>query len=144
MFGVIGTHLFDQAFPDWFGQLDRSLDILFQVMAPESWSMGLARPVMEVSPFAWVFFIGFILFATFTMLNLFIGIIVKAMQTFTESMHKATETLGENIGQPMEHGLHAEVQSLRLEIRELCSLLVPVLQSAVTPKPPFPKESPPT
>ena len=63
VFGVIATHLFGQAFPDWFGHLGRSLYTLFQVMTLESWSMGIARPVMEESPFAWVFFITFILFA---------------------------------------------------------------------------------
>ena len=123
VFGVIATHLFGQAFPDWFGHLGRSLYTLFQVMTLESWSMGIARPVMEESPFAWVFFITFILFATFTMLNLFIAIIVNAMQTFTESEHKATEALVENVGLSMEHELHAEVQSLRRDIRELKALL---------------------
>jgi voltage-gated sodium channel len=123
VFGVIATHLFGQAFPDWFGHLGRSLYTLFQVMTLESWSMGIARPVMQESPFAWLFFISFILFATFTMLNLFIAIIVNAMQTFTENEHKATETLVESVGQSMEHELHAEVQSLRRDIQELKTLL---------------------
>jgi voltage-gated sodium channel len=79
--------------------------------------------VMQESPFAWLFFISFILFATFTMLNLFIAIIVNAMQTFTENEHKATETLVESVGQSMEHELHAEVQSLRRDIQELKTLL---------------------
>ena len=123
VFGVIATHLFGQAFPDWFGHLGRSLYTLFQIMTLESWSMGIARPVMEVSPFAWLFFISFILFATFTMLNLFIAIIVNAMQTFTETEHKATEAIVENVGHSMEHELHLEVQSLRRDIQELKSLL---------------------
>jgi voltage-gated sodium channel len=123
VFGVIATHLFGQAFPDWFGHLGRSLYTLFQVMTLESWSMGIARPVMEESPLAWLFFISFILFATFTMLNLFIAIIVNAMQTFTESEHKATEALVENVGHSIEHELHAEVQNLRQDIQELKSLL---------------------
>jgi voltage-gated sodium channel len=144
VFGVIATHLFGQAFPDWFGHLGRSLYTLFQVMTLESWSMGIARPVMEESPFAWVFFIIFILFATFTMLNLFIAIIVNAMQTFTESEHKATETLVEHVGQSLEHELHAEVLSLRQEIRELRRLLEPALRNATQPPFPFPKESPST
>ena len=42
--------------------------------------MGIVRPVMEVFPFAWAFFIPFIVIATFTILNLFIGIIVSTMQ----------------------------------------------------------------
>jgi voltage-gated sodium channel len=138
VFGVIATHLFGQAFPDWFGHLGRSLYTLFQVMTLESWSMGIARPVMEESPFAWLFFISFILFATFTMLNLFIAIIVNAMQTFTESEHKATEALVENVGHSMEHELHAEVQSLRQDIRELKSLLAQAGPNASQKETPVP------
>jgi voltage-gated sodium channel len=84
VFAVITTNLFGADFPDWFGTLGRSLYTLFQVMTLESWSMGIVRPVMEVYPYAWAFFVPFILIATFTMLNLFIGIIVSAMQSFTD------------------------------------------------------------
>lgn len=123
VFAVIATHLFGAAFPEWFGHLGRSLYTLFQVMTLESWSMGIARPVMEVAPFAWVFFIIFILFATFTMLNLFIAIIVNAMQTFNEGEHQSTVEAVEQVGQSIEHQLHSEVQLLRQEISELKGLL---------------------
>jgi voltage-gated sodium channel len=53
---------------------------LFQIMTLESWSMGIVRPVMESHPLAWAFFVPFIVIATFTILNLFIGIIVSTMQ----------------------------------------------------------------
>ena len=49
-------------------------------MTLESWSMGIVRPVMETHPWAWAFFVPFIMIATFTILNLFIGIIVSTMQ----------------------------------------------------------------
>lgn len=123
VFGVIATHLFGALFPEWFGHLGRSLYTLFQVMTLESWSMGIARPVMEQAPWAWVFFITFILFATFTMLNLFIAIIVNAMQTFQEGEHQDTVQTVEKVGQTLEHELHVEVQSLRQEIGELKALL---------------------
>ena len=123
VFAVIATHLFGAAFPDWFGHLGRSLYTLFQIMTLESWSMGIARPVMEVAPFAWIFFVIFILFATFTMLNLFIAIIVNAMQTFNEGEHQSTVEAVEQVGQSIEHQLHAEVQLLRQEIGELKGLL---------------------
>lgn len=42
--------------------------------------MGIVRPVMETFPWAWAFFVPFIMIATFTILNLFIGIIVSTMQ----------------------------------------------------------------
>lgn len=77
---VLATNLFGQAFPEWFGSLGASLFSLFQIMTLESWSMGIVRPVMEVFPWAWGFFVPFIVIATFTILNLFIGIIVSTMQ----------------------------------------------------------------
>lgn len=78
--GVLATRLFGQTFDVWFGTLGRSLYSLFQIMTLESWSMGIVRPVMEVHPWAWAFFVPFIIIATFTILNLFIGIIVSTMQ----------------------------------------------------------------
>ena len=82
VFAVIGTELFGPRFPDWFGNIGASMYTLFQVMTLESWSMGIARPVMEAFPFAWLYFVPFILISTFTILNLFIGIIVNTMQAF--------------------------------------------------------------
>lgn len=77
---VLATRLFGQTHPDWFGSLGKSLYTLFQIMTLESWSMGIVRPVMETYSLAWLFFVPFIIIATFTILNLFIGIIVSTMQ----------------------------------------------------------------
>ena len=89
IFGVMGTELFGQSFPQWFGTLGRSAFSLFQIMTLESWSMGIARPVMEVYPYAWVFFVPFILISSFMVLNLFIAIIVSATQSVHESEQRA-------------------------------------------------------
>lgn len=77
---VLATNLFGEAFPQWFGSVGGSLFSLFQIMTLESWSMGIVRPVMEEFAWAWAFFVPFIVIATFTILNLFIGIIVSTMQ----------------------------------------------------------------
>ena len=124
VFGVIATHLFGALFPEWFGHLGRSLYTLFQVMTLESWSMGIARPVMEQAPWAWAFFITFILFATFTMLNLFIAIIVNAMQTFQESEQQDALKSMEAATHNLEHELHTEVKTLRTELAEIKALLL--------------------
>ncbi|MEP6208284.1 MAG: ion transporter [Nitratireductor sp.] len=79
VFSVMATKLFGAAFPDWFGTIALSAYSLFQIMTLESWSMGIVRPIMEVYPLAWVFFVPFVLITSFVVLNLFIAIIVNAM-----------------------------------------------------------------
>ena len=105
VFAVMATKLFGAAFPDWFGSIGASLYSLFQIMTLESWSMGIVRPVMEVYPAAWLFFVPFILMTTFAVLNLFIAIIVNAMQS-THSGEAAEQS-------------HADHEALVIEIREL-------------------------
>ena len=85
---VMATKLFGDAFPEWFGDLGRSAYSLFQIMTLESWSMGIVRPVMEVYPQAWVFFVPFIMVTTFAVVNLLVGLIVNSMQ----DAHHAEDT----------------------------------------------------
>jgi len=121
---VIATNLFAATHPDWFGSIGLSLYTLFQVMTLESWSMGIARPVMDSFPYAWAFFVPFILIATFTMLNLFIAIIVSAMQTSSETEHQATIAVMEHARTDIQADVHAEMQALRDEIRDLKTVLM--------------------
>jgi voltage-gated sodium channel len=123
VFAVIAANLFAATYPEWFGDLGRSLYTLFQIMTLESWSMGIARPVMEHFPYAWAFFIPFILIATFTMLNLFIAIIVNAMQGFSEAEHADTVAAVNAAREHIESDLHGELRALRGEIAELRRLL---------------------
>jgi voltage-gated sodium channel len=110
---VMATQLFGDAFPEWFGNLGASLYTLFQVMTLESWSMGIVRPVMEHFPLAWLYFLPFILIATFTMLNLFIAVVVNAMQaTHDQEALLAPPSKTEQL-------LLDELKALRGEVAEL-------------------------
>jgi len=129
VFAVIATNLFAAAYPEWFGTLGRSLYTLFQVMTLESWSMGIARPVMDQFPYAWAFFIPFILVATFTILNLFIAIIVNAMQSYSDAEHQETVQALHETQDHTEADLHQELRALRAEIGELRRLVVERLVS---------------
>lgn len=116
---VIATKLFGAAFPEWFGTLGESAYTLFQVMTLESWSMGIARPVMAQFPHAWAFFVPFIMISTFTMLNLFIAVIVNAIQSTQHAEAKHTE---EVIGTRIDadtHELQSELRALRIELAEM-------------------------
>ena len=85
--------------------------------------MGIVRPVMIEHPHAWIFFIVFILIATFTMLNLFIAIIVNAMQSFTEQENEERRQELEATRDHIEADLHQEMAELRGEIAQLRELL---------------------
>jgi len=119
---VMATHFFGENFPQWFGDIGKTLYTLFQIMTLESWSMGIVRPVMETAPLAWLFFIPFILIATFTMLNLFIAIIVNAMQNVKEKgdnnddSNKITIDKSEWI---QNKNIEAELTLIREQLKEL-------------------------
>ncbi|SFR34744.1 ion transporter [Litoreibacter janthinus] len=95
---VVSTKLFGAAFPEWFGNLGLSGYTLFQIMTLESWSMGIVRPVMEVYPYAWLFFLPFILVTTFAVVNLLVGLIVNSMQNaHSEEEHAATDSYRDDV-----------------------------------------------
>lgn len=89
---VMATTLFRNSFPEWFGDLGNSAYSLFQIMTLESWSMGIVRPVMEIYPYAWAFFVPFIMVTTFAVVNLLVGLIVNSMQdAHAAESNQATE-----------------------------------------------------
>jgi voltage-gated sodium channel len=122
VFAVMATKLFGAAFPEWFGSLPASMFTLFQVMTLEGWA-DIARALMAEYPLAWLFFLAFILLATFTVLNLFIAVIVNAMQ----AQHDADVRSGKEPEDPATRelralreqtgALHAEIAALRGELR---------------------------
>jgi voltage-gated sodium channel len=79
VFAVMATKLFSAEYPQWFGSLHGSFFTLFQIMTLEGWA-DIVRAIMTTHPWAWLFFVCYILSATFTVLNLFIAVIVDAMQ----------------------------------------------------------------
>lgn len=124
---VMTTRLFGAEFPEWFGSIGASAYTLFQVMTLESWSMGIARPVMETFPYAWAFFVPFILIATFTMLNLFIAVIVNAIQAEHDAEHavevKQIESVVSAHADERADAIQDELRALRAEVARLAALL---------------------
>ncbi len=108
VFAVMGTMMFAAQFPEYWGNLGLSLFSLFQIMTLESWSSGVARPMMEVYPWIWVYFVPFILVSSFMVLNLFIAIIVTA----TQSIHADEE-------EDQRQELLAELRAINLRLQKL-------------------------
>ena len=95
---VIATKLFASEFPIWFGSIGKSLYSLFQIMTLESWSMGIVRPVMEVYPYAWMFFVPFILITSFAVVNVLVGLIVNSMHdAHSEEATEATDAYRDDV-----------------------------------------------
>jgi voltage-gated sodium channel len=116
VFAVIATEMFGSTFKDWFGSLGASMYSLFQIMTLESWSMGIVRPVMEVYPWAWAFFVPFIIVTSFAVLNLFVAIIVNAMSA--EAVAETTASAHADSERVLE-----EIAALRAQIADLSAAL---------------------
>ncbi len=123
IFAVMATSLFGKVFPDWFSTLGESYYTLFQVLTLESWSMGIVRPVMEKFPYAWLFFVPFILLTSFVVLNVFIAVIVGAMSEVRaeEKLQNAEEEMNEQQSS-LPQLLDAEITQLRNQLERLEAL----------------------
>ncbi len=119
VYAVIGVGLFAEKYPVYFGDLGKSFFTLFQIMTLESWSSAIARPIMDGVPFAGLFFITFILIATYTTLNIFIAIVVNTMNEVSlkdlkdEEEHIKDFVAGEN------RKIQAQLVEIRQELRRL-------------------------
>lgn len=109
VFSVMATNLFGQEFPELFGGMGESAFTLFQVMTLEGWSEGVARPIMEKMPHAWIFFLVFIMIATFVVVNMFIAVIVDSLNNLEKDTSKIKDS---------EINLHQEVAALRQHVVE--------------------------
>ena len=124
VFAVMATKLYGEDFPALFGTLPRTLFTLFTVMTLEGWVDGVVKPIMEKSPYAWVFFISFIVTTTFMVLNLFIGVVVNAMQAEHAKAEIAEREAEREMIEEETGPIRAEVQRLSGEVASLRNEIV--------------------
>jgi voltage-gated sodium channel len=108
--GVMSTKLFGATTPEYFGNLGTSLFTLFQMMTGEGWP-EVANQVMAQHPMAWIFFVIYILLSTFVVLNLFIAVVVSAMDEQEQEESARDQAHLEMV--------LTEVRALRSELKEL-------------------------
>jgi voltage-gated sodium channel len=119
---VLATKLFGGGVPELFGTIGDSLFTLFQIMTLEGWA-DIARDMEALYPWAWMFFVPYILITTFTMLNLFIAIIVNAMQSQVEAEQKKTAAAVEQATERELKVVEADFAALQRELAEIHALL---------------------
>lgn len=119
---VLATKLFGDGEPALFGTLGASFFTLFQIMTLEGWA-DIARDMEEEYPWSWMFFVPYILVTTFTMLNLFIAIIVNAMQSQVEAEQKETIAAIEKVAEAEMEEVEADMAVIRRELAEIRRML---------------------
>jgi voltage-gated sodium channel len=116
--GVMGTKLFGEVAPESFGTLGTTLFTLFQTMTGEGWP-DIAQQVMTEVPTAWIFFVVYILVSSFMVLNLFIAVVVSAMESQVMAEARAEEAEHAADEQIANRMILDEVRELRAELAEL-------------------------
>ncbi len=120
VFAVIGTNMFGEAFPEWFGDLGKSFYTLFQVMTLESWSMGISRPVMEVFPWAWVYFVPFVIISAFVIVNIIVGVVD---QTHRQAEDEDLEERSKREGLSPDDELLKQIAQLKEQVERVDALV---------------------
>lgn len=115
VFAVIGTKLFSEQFPQWFGTLGTSMFTLFQIMTLEGWA-EISREIMNVYPLSNIYFILFILLASYTTLNIFIAIVVNTMSEVQQKVSSENVDKIETIIQDENEELRNDIRLLKEQI----------------------------
>lgn len=115
---VMATKLFGEIAPKHFGDLGTSLFSLFQVMTGEAWP-DMADAVMEQAPAAWIFFVIYILVSSFAVLNLFIAVVVSAMEEQLREDLREEESAHSAVQAKANEEILTELRALRSEVAAL-------------------------
>ena len=76
IYAIMGYHFFHVDDPQNWGSLGRSCLTLFNIITLEGWTEVMAV-AMEINPYAWIYFVSFVVVGTFVVINLLIAIIIN-------------------------------------------------------------------
>ena len=88
-YALVGIIIFGESDPARWGDLGAAAATLFQILTLDAWS-EIMRSANEAAPFAWVYFISFVVISGFVVTNIFIAIVIKNLD---ESQEERLETL---------------------------------------------------
>ena len=76
VYAIIGYHLFHEHDPEHWRNLGISLLSLFRVVTLEDWT-DIMYKAMEYHPLTWMYFVSFVVFGTFVVINLFVAVVIN-------------------------------------------------------------------
>lgn len=83
IYAVAGQQLFHAHDPEHWGSIGISLLSLFRIVTLEDWT-DLMYTAMELSPYAWIYFVSFVIMGTFVIINLFIAVVINNLEEAKE------------------------------------------------------------
>jgi voltage-gated sodium channel len=124
VYGMVGWILFNEELPDQWGTIGDSMLTLFVMMTLENFPQYMDA-AMEFHPQAWIFFVSYVLVASFLVINVLIAIIINSMeQARRDESLEAILSDGD-----LEHDLQEAGASL--SARERAALRVHALRDAL-------------
>ncbi|MFD1215994.1 ion transporter [Microbulbifer celer] len=79
IYGVAGYFLFHEIDPTHWRTLPIALLSLFRIVTFEDWT-DIMYTAMETMPYAWIYFLSFVVMGAFVMINLFIGVVLNNLE----------------------------------------------------------------
>jgi voltage-gated sodium channel len=129
---VIATRLFGATDPERFGDLGASLLTMFQILTLEGWP-DIMRETLVAHPFAWLFFVPFVLIATFAVLNLVVAVIVDSMQSGVKAAVAEEDEKRDAELASFETDIGASLARIEKELAELKAAVKPKARAATAP-----------
>ncbi|MBT8420078.1 MAG: ion transporter [Gammaproteobacteria bacterium] len=87
IYAAIGCHLFEHINPVLWGNVSIALLTLFRVATFEDWT-DVMYETMDSYGWSWIYYLTFIFFTAFVLLNMMIGIVLDVMQREHENMER--------------------------------------------------------
>ena len=115
-YAIIGTNVFGDSYPLFFGNLGNSLLSLIQIITFDSWVSQIARPIIQAYPWAWLYFITYAFTAAYVLMNVIVGIIVDCMGNERERQKSKQNSQKKDV---TLETLSNQIQELRTQIEKL-------------------------
>lgn len=84
VYGMVGWIMFGDEDPEQWGNIGQAILSLFQILTLENWPDFLEAG-QAIHPASWIFFVSYVLIASFLVINVLIAIIINSM----EDVHEA-------------------------------------------------------
>ena len=91
VYGMVGVQIFGDEMPDRWGNIGSAMLTLFTILTLEGWNSELFD-AQEVTQYAWVFMVSFVLIASFLVINILIAVIITAIEEARDA-ERAEEAL---------------------------------------------------